>query len=342
MITKPDIADELIISRLQDEYEIHANELNFRPSGDLNAAAYRVITDNGARYFLKLRKGFDEIAVTVPLFLKSQGIEAVIIPYETKSKRYWVDFGDYKIILYPFVDGRDGFDMELSDKHRRILGAELKRIHTTKIPLELKNLIPQETYSPRWREIIRSLQVQAENNFFHDSIVARLAKFIKSKRDEITRLVERAEQLSLELQSQPSEFVLCHTDIHGRNILMGRGGRPGEAAPTDNLYIVDWDAPLLAPKERDLMFIGGGIDEIWKTEREQAMFYEGYGKTDINLSALAYYRYERIIQDVADYGEQVLLSEKDIAEREQFYKYFTINFVPGTRLEIARKTDELL
>ena len=332
MLEKPDIPDKLIISRLQDEYEIYASELNFFPSGDLNAAAYRVLTEDGATYFLKLRKGFDEIAVTVPLFLKSQGIEAVIIPCETKSKQYWVDFGDYKIILYPFVEGRDGFEMELSDKHRRILGAELKRIHTAKIPPELKRLIPQETYSPHWREIIRSLQ-QVENNFFNDSIMARLAEFIKSKRDEITHLVERAEQLSLELQSQPSEFVLCHTDIHGRNILIG---------DNEKLYIVDWDNPILAPKERDLMFIGGGIDEIWKTKQAEAMFYKGYGKTEINLSALAYYRYERVIQDVADYGEQVLLGEKDIAEREQFYKYFTINFAPGNRLKIARKTDELL
>jgi spectinomycin phosphotransferase len=333
MLTKPDIADELIISRLQYEYEISANELTFRPSGDLNAVAYQVLTDNGATYFLKLRKGFEEIAVTVPLFLKSQGIEAVIVPCRTKAARHWVDFGDYKIILYPFVEGKDGFKIEVSDEHRQILGAELKRIHTTKIPAELKGLIPQETYSPRWREMVRSLQLQVENNFFNDSIIARLAEFIKSRQAEITHLVERAEELSLELKSQPLEFVLCHTDIHGRNILIGDNNK---------LYIVDWDNPILAPKERDLMFIGGGIDEIWKSEREEAVFYEGYGKAEVNLSALAYYRYERIIQDIADYGEQVLLRGKDIAEREQFYEYFTINFVPGNRLRIARKTDGLL
>jgi spectinomycin phosphotransferase len=333
MLTKPDIADELIISRLQDEYGIPADKLNFRPSGDLNTVAYHVLTDNEATYFLKLRKGFDEIAVSVPLFLKSQGIEAVIIPCETKAEQHWVDFGDYKIILYPFVEGKDGFEIELSDEHRKILGAEVKRIHTTKIPPELKRLIPQETYSPRWRETVRSFQVQVENNFFNDSIIARLAKFIKSKQAEISQLVERAEELSLELQSQPLEFVLCHTDIHGRNILIGDNNK---------LYIVDWDNPILAPKERDLMFIGGGIDQIWKTTREENVFYEGYGKTEVNLSALAYYRYERIIQDIADYGEQLLSGDKDIAEREQFYKYFTSNFVPGNRLRIARKTDGLL
>ena len=96
-------------------------------------------------------------------------------------------------------------------------------------------------------------------------------------------------------------------------------------------------------RKNDLMFIGGGIDTIWKSEWDEVVFYEGYGKAEIDLSALAYYHYERIIQDLADYGEEVLLSDKDVAIREQFYKYFTINFAPGTRrIEIAKKTDELL
>jgi spectinomycin phosphotransferase len=332
MLEKPDIPDQLIISRLQEEYEIRANELHFRPSGDINAAAYRVTTDNGVTHFLKLRKGFDEIAVTVPIFLKSQGIEAIIVPCETKSKRHWVDFGEYKVILYPFVEGKDGFQIELSDAHRQILGVALKQIHTAKIPPELKRLIPQETYSPRWRDMLSLLQVQAESNSFHDAIIARLAEFIKSKRDEITYLVDRTEELASELQSKPSDFVLCHTDIHGRNILIGDNKK---------LYIVDWDAPLLAPKERDLMFIGGGIDPIWKTKHDEDRFFEGYGNTEINRTELAYYRYERIIQDIADYGEQVFFGDKNTAEREQFYTYFTMNFTSSLRLEIARKTDGL-
>jgi len=68
------------------------------------------------------------------------------------------------------------------------------------------------------------------------------------------------------------------------------------------------------------------------------VFYEGYGKTEIDLSALAYYRYERIIQDIADYGEQVLSSDKAESDRERFYRYFVTNFEPGTRIEIAEKT----
>jgi len=332
MIEKPNISDELIISHLLKEYEIHFDELNFHSSGDLNTAAYDLLADNGIKYFLKLRKGFDEIIVTVPLFLKSQGIENVIIPYETTSRQYRWDFGEYKIILYPFIEGKNGFEMELSDQHKRSLGIALKAIHAAQVPPTLKRLIPRETFSSQWRERLKSFPARAEEISFQDPVAAKLTVFIRSKQNEINFLVERAKRLASELQAKHLKLVLCHSDIHGRNILI---------TENEKLYIVDWDNPILAPKERDLMFIGGGIDNICKNERDKAVFYEGYGKTKIDLSALAYYRYERIIQDLADYGEQVL-SDKDIANREQFYTYFVSNFEPGTRIEIAKQTDKLL
>src|SRR5688500_9997598 len=127
MLEKPDIKDELIISQLQEEYGLHVAELTFLPLGaDMGTAVYRVVADDGTAYFLKLRKGFDEITVTVPLFLKSQGIQEIIAPFETKSNKGWADFGEYKMILYPFIEGKDGFEMELSDHLSRNLGTALK------------------------------------------------------------------------------------------------------------------------------------------------------------------------------------------------------------------------
>jgi len=266
MLEKPEVPDELIIRRLHEEYNLRVAELTFLPLGaDMGTAVYRVITDDGTAYFLKLRKGFDEISVTVPLFLKSQGIKEIIAPFETKSKRGWADFGEYKMILYPFIEGENGFEMELTDDRKRVLGLALKRIHGVKIPLELKGVIPQETFSPQWRERVKHFQRQVENRTFSDLNAARLAKFIKSQHNEIGRLIKRTEELASKLQSKSLEFVLCHTDIHGGNMLIDKN---------DEFFIVDWDAPLLAPKERDLMFVGGGIDEIWKNKRDEAVFYE--------------------------------------------------------------------
>ncbi|HEY4491301.1 MAG TPA: aminoglycoside phosphotransferase family protein, partial [Acidobacteriota bacterium] len=62
MLEKPDIKDEFIISQLQEEYGLRIEQFNFIPIGaDLNAAVYRVAANEGTVYFLKLRKGFDEI-----------------------------------------------------------------------------------------------------------------------------------------------------------------------------------------------------------------------------------------------------------------------------------------
>ena len=334
MLEKPDINDDLIISHLKDEYKLDVVELIFLPLGaDLGTAVYRVLVENKTAYFLKLRKGFDELSVTVPLFLKSQGLQEIISPIETKSKQGWAEFGEYKMILYPFIEGKDGFDRKLTDAHKQTLGAALKNIHSSDVPLELKKLIPQENFSPQGRESVKLLQALVENKTFEDSTAAKLAEFMRSKREEIMRLVQRTEQLTSELQSKPLELNLCHSDIHGGNILVSDSGE---------LYIVDWDTPILAPKERDLMFIGGGIDNSWKTEREEDVFYEGYGKMEVNRSALAYYRYERIIQDLAVIGEQLLLTDEGGADRERSLGWFTGNFKVGGTIEIAGKTDNTL
>ena len=334
MLTKPDIADKLIISRLQDEYNLHVSTLTFLPLGaDMGTAVYRIITDDGNVYFLKLRKGFDQISVTIPLFLKSQGIKGIIAPFETKSKTGWADFGEYKMILYPFFEGENRFEMGVSDSHKLIFGTALKEIHSLQLPPELKAQIPQETFSPKFREQVKEFQRQVENSTFSDLDAAKLANFIKSKRNEIDRLIKRTEELASKLQSQSHRLVLCHTDIHRANILITN---------KNEFYIVDWDAPLLAPKERDLMFIGGGIDYIWKSKRDESVFYEGYGKTDIDFPMMAYYRYERVIEDLAAYAKELLLTDKGGADREVAYRRFTGNFEPGQTIEVAEKTDKLI
>jgi spectinomycin phosphotransferase len=76
--------------------------------------------------------------------------------------------------------------------------------------------------------------------------------------------------------------------------------------------------------------------------RNERWFYQGYGKTRINLEAKVYYRYERIIQDIAEFCKQLLLTDAGGDDREQAYKFFTSNFAPGGELEAARRLDERL
>ena len=73
MLDKPDLPDQLIISRVQAEYRLDVTPVTFLPIGyDMNTAVYRVDTPDGTKYFLKLRKGdFTPITVAMPLFQNS-------------------------------------------------------------------------------------------------------------------------------------------------------------------------------------------------------------------------------------------------------------------------------
>jgi spectinomycin phosphotransferase len=108
------------------------------------------------------------------------------------------------------------------------------------------------------------------------------------------------------------------------------------------LYLVDWDTIIRAPKERDLMFIGGGIWDSGRTpSEEEQLFYEGYDPTNINYDAIAYYRCERIIGDIGEYCEQIFLSDEGGEDRIQSFEYLQANFLPRGTIERAYHSYEM-
>jgi len=65
------------------------------------------------------------------------------------------------------------------------------------------------------------------------------------------------------------------------------------------------------------MYAGGGqFGNTRAPAEEEALFYAGYGHVDVDVEALAYYRYERIVQDIAVECDQVLLTDSGGDDRE--------------------------
>lgn len=334
MLEIPGIPLPRIAACLQTAYGLTAVQITFLPLGaDQNTAVYRIATTDETAYFLKLRSGvFDETAVTLPHFLHDQGIRQIITPLTTKTGQLWTKMDAFTVILYPFVDGRNGRELKLSAAQWHEFGAALKKLHTLTVPPTIKAHLRQEAYSPRWREMVRMFLERVQSDVYDDPVALDLAAFLRSRRAEILDLALRAEQLAESLAREPLELVLCHADIHASNVLVD--GR-------DTLYIVDWDDPLLAPKERDLMFIGGAQGFVgYNAQAEEALFYQGYGPAALNPRALAYYRYERIIEDIALYCEQLLLSNEGGQDRAQSLRYLVSNFLPSGTIEAARRVDK--
>lgn len=332
MLEKPNVADEKIVACLRDEYGLQVTRLEILALGaDLNTAVYRADTNENTAYFVKLRGGiFEPSSITLPKFLAEQGIAQIIPPLATKSNALWTNLQAFKVIVYPFVEGQNGYKIKLSERQWAEFGCALKCIHTTTIPTDLIR-IQRETFTPHWRERVKAYTQRVENESFNEPIARDLAAFIRSKRREILESVSRTQQLAETLVAESLDFVLCHYDIHAGNLMIDRNGA---------LYIVDWDNPILAPKERDLMFIGGAQGfQGYAPQQEEDLFYRGYGPTRIHQSALAYYRYERIIEDFAVECEQVFGTTEKDRDRAQAVVWFKSNFLPGETLEMAYRAD---
>src|SRR5262249_48310886 len=150
-------------------------------------------------------------------------------------------------------------------------GSILKRLHSTSLPDELLALMPRDTFvpNPRIGGIVTELLATIESREYVDRYQRELATFWHERRAEIRHIAERAEALGCALQATSPEFVLCHADIHTSNLLLGGDGR---------LFVVDWDQPIMAPKERDLMFVVETPVGLLAAEtRQERLFFQGYG-----------------------------------------------------------------
>ena len=333
MLIKLPLTDQRIIDCLHTDYGIEVTTFTFIPLGaDMNASVYKAETQNRSPYFVKLKRGHHhDISLTIIELLQDSGIQQIIPPVKTIRGQPSQRIDDFTLIVYPFIDAQNGFCRTLIDEQWLTLGKALRQIHEIDMPLSIQHRVRREAYSPKWREIVRSLYTHIEAQSIGDEIALNLSAFMKENTLTIHRLVDRAEQLAQILRNETPKFVLCHSDLHGGNVLVDGN---------NTLYIVDWDDPIMAPKERDLMFMGGGVGNVWNNPREEAIFYKGYGETEVNRTILTYYRHERIVEDIADFGQDLLLTTAGGEDRLQSYKNFIAMFEPRGVVDIAFKTDD--
>lgn len=328
MLEKPALDERLICTQLRDHFNLSISDLTFLPLGaDQNTAAYRAVAKDGTGYFVKLRGGgFDESAVAVPRYLSELGVREIIAPLPSNTGQLWSELEGFCLLLYPFVESRDAYEVEMSPRRWREFGAALRRIHDAPLPPALIALTRREAYSSRWREQLGAFLGITDTTAFADPAAGAMAAILREQRPAIAALIDHAGRLAEYLRGQPLPFVLCHSDLHAGNVVFG----------DNRLYLVDWDQPILAPRERDLMYPGGAQGfRGHAPEEEEHLFFEGYGTVEIDTAAVAYYRFERIVEDLAVFGEQLLLSDDGGEDRAQSVRYVKSNFQPGGTIERA-------
>ncbi len=331
MLGKSGLADQQIIDGLERSYNLNVTAIEFLPIGyDSHAAVYRIQAD-GQSYFLKAKyDAIDELSVRIPRYLKAHGLEEVVAPIPTLSGALWSVLDSVTLILYPFIEGTSGWGADLSDEQWRTFGAILKRLHATVLPDDLLSRLPKEDYRlhPKWSEIVKEIHQSVRGRIYENAVERQLARFWIDHYRTIGRIIQSAERLGKMLAAKHLNCVLCHADIHPGNVMLDAGG---------NLHIVDWDQPIYAPIERDLLFFM--VRSFTVGEPEAALFFQGYGNTQFDPMALAYYSYARIVEDLGGFAESVFMMQGDDEIKQDAVNWVTKMFESGDLLEVAQRIE---
>ena len=324
----PILAEDQLHSRLRNAYSLAVSTLTFLPLGlDTRAERYRVICDDGTAYLLKAKSGpLYEPGGLMPRYLRDRGIRAVVAPLATKSGALWTFLGEWNVMLYPFIEGDSSWSgMTAAQWHA--LGATFRQIHNAPLPPEDFVSPRRETFDPSdyitWS---RDFVAQQEGLTGGSVYEIALRNLWLVHRARIERLLNGMAELGSALRTNCGPYVICHADLHPANLLRTDDGQ---------VFVIDWDDVMLAPRERDYIFIEQQPGDRFGLQNSLA-FSQGYGAIEVDWRALTYYRYERIAQDLVAFTQEVFfrddLSQATKADSVQF---FNDMLVEGGSLDAA-------
>ena len=361
MLEAPDIPLEVIAVALRDHYRIETSAIAFLPIGnDARSFVYRAHGANSVRYFIKLRaierigespdrRATDsadttyKLSLLVPRALRDTGIREVVAPVPARDGNFGVPLPSstdsqsnrFMLIVYPYIDGDSATNVGMTATQWHMHGRALARVHGTRLPDALRNQLREETYLPMSFGFLHKLHARVLAGDVVSESLGQALTFWRDHVDTIKHVMNFAEACGAALRTRDLPNVLVHADIHTANVMVDRSGA---------LHYVDWDGPMLAPRERDLKFaIGTSVGDPTTVSgagpAQEAAFLRGYGIDRVDQDALTYYRYEWAVEDLAAYGNDVFLrSDIGAISRAAAFNGLRQMFARGDVVELALRS----
>jgi spectinomycin phosphotransferase len=283
MREQPKISENLLRACLRDQYDLSPLTLEFLPRGlDYDAGVYRVVNEQGTASLLKATsRSLAEASCLVPRYLRDQGIASVVAPIPTSSGALWTRAEEWTVILYPFIDGECSLT-GMTNAQWKEVGTIFQRIHQVRLPASGFASLRMERFDPteyaRWINTFEAQHLQEQSDASASQRALRSSW--KAHQSTIHTAVARLQNLAESLQSRTLPYVVCHADLHARNLIRD---------PSGKVFVIDWDEVMLAPKERDFIFLRKPHAEA---------FFQGYTGAEVDWSLLTYYLWERVVQDL--------------------------------------------
>lgn len=279
---------------LRLHYGVAAREIT-PISGGWSALAYRVNSDD-AVYFLKRyekrRSGtaallkHSEMRMSAASWLEANTAlrGRISAPLLTVDGAVLCEDHADAYLLFPFIDGITLDTAPLSLAQQLELAEIVAILHCN------GQEIPFELASARDDFVVPCGQIKlalADASSAHRQLLLEFE-------GELVDAIERAERLAAYAAALPFKPVVCHTDIHGWNLMQA-----------DGLVLVDWENVKFAPPEADLYGFWGA--HFWQCDWEAMLsvyrgFHPDYRPDE---KVLAFYQLRRRLDDIDEFYREI-------------------------------------
>lgn len=295
------VPDE-VTTAIGEHYELQGVELSPIDGGaDLAASLWKAVDSRGRRFAVKWSGSGSPAGMVLPAALDAIRAGSAPAPVPTRGRSLWVDVGDARLSVTRWADGESAWDTPLGRPGWYAFGQLLSALHSLPVVGQVSKRVPREDFDPsRWGDYFEKIDAELDGAPFA-GVTARLAELWHAHRPALREVHRRTLDLGARLRTRADlpRYVPCHADPHLGNIVVSEDGRP---------VLLDFDDAVLAPTERDLMFVlgGGVLADAPVTGRQQAWFLEGYGAYSVDPDLLTYYRGLRVLEDVSEPAGVVL------------------------------------
>lgn len=307
MLTEPNISQSTIKSKIEEVYGFQLVNLTFIKGGEASWG-YKVETNDGKLYFCKIHTGLTDHEKRFELIYKlfnNAGIKNITHPIKTNTGELVFYVDKYPTALFNFIGGSNSNDQPLNDEQRFSFGQLLGKIHQANKVVGEFSIKEDFEYGNKERLLNTMDQI---NIYLKDpsKYKSRTAELLLKNKEKIFKRVKELEDLGEKLIRQNIEFVVCHSEPHAWNTMIDKKGQ---------VYLIDWDDSLYAPKEKDLNMI-----------KDDQIKLDGYksvvGEFKINQEIIHYYQMEWNISEIDAWSNSLLNEESNETQYTHYLEQF--------------------
>lgn len=239
-------------------------------------------------------------------------------PIPTRNGKLSLKIGSNELVVTNYIDGElVGFN-GLSEAVLTRLAELVGILHNSGKQLTFESPFVEQFKIVFEHELLNSFDLLCQLPQDATPGQIRLQEIILPRKDQISADLKTLKELQTYARSVQKRKVICHTDLHGGNLMMDDHGQ---------LNILDWENAMIAPAEHDLFFFageGGFWELFWPHYTRQ------FPSASIDPELLRFYFYRRGLEDIADFIFRILRRENR-PERDQQEIEWMVDCLEGMR-----------